>query len=93
MESSSERIAQEFMREGRPAPEPLQDKGVRPGDVSMGLEIKTPQPGAGFKEWALKGFDKDGGAKSGPVAPDNHDVKPGQPADVKATIPAIVKNQ
>ena len=60
MSSSSDRIAAEFMAQGRPAPEPVQSSGSRPGDMSAGLEIKTPQFGTGFAEWAVKGYDLDG---------------------------------
>jgi hypothetical protein len=91
--SSSPRIASEFMAQGRPPAEGLQASGARPGDITMGLEILTPQPGMGFKEWAMGGYDKNGCTKSGPQGAYNYDKTPGTPAVVKANIPGIVKNQ
>ena len=91
--SSSPRIAAEFMAGGRPAPEPLQATGVRPGDVTYGLEVKTPQPGMGFAEWAITGYDKNGTSQSGPKGEADYNKAPGTPSRIKANIPAIVKHQ
>lgn len=89
--SSSPRIAQEFMAQGRPSGEPLQLTGSRPGDVAMGLEILTPQPGQGFKEWALRGWN--GEILSGPKGTFDYDKKPGASAPLKANIPVVIKEQ
>lgn len=60
--SSSERIASEFMAQGRPT----NPATVSEGSVLGGLEIKTPKVGDGFIEWAINGYDLEGCAKNAP---------------------------
>lgn len=85
---NAEEIAAQFMSQGRPAGEPLRATGVNPGDVSMSLEVKTPMPGAGFKEWALRGYEGNSTPGTSDRAPE-----PGAPASSKATNPITVKTQ
>ena len=64
---SSERIANEFISAGQPAPV---QSYVPEGGVMGGFEIKTPKVGDGFIEWALNGYDAghdlDGRTKTNP---------------------------
>lgn len=60
--SSSERIASEFMAQGRPD----NPATVSEGTCLGGFEIKTPKVGDGFVEWAIKGYDLDGRTKTNP---------------------------
>lgn len=89
MPSSSDRIASEFMSQGRPAGDGVQSSGSRPGDVSSGLEIKTPQFGTGFAEWAVSGFDLCGGIKTEGES-NRHPEPPGETNNVKTDRPQVV---
>jgi len=53
---SSERIANEFMAQGRPDNPANVDVGVTLG----GYGIMTPRVGTGFTEWAVNGYDLEG---------------------------------
>lgn len=89
---SSERTASQFMSQGRPAPDGLQVSGARPGDQTMALEIKTPQVGRGFVEWAIKGYSMDGDIMTSGMS--NRDPEtPGKIADVKTNIPVPTKEK
>lgn len=85
--SSSPRIAAEFMSQGRPAPQGEVGTPIRAGDMSASLAVKTPQFGTGFYEWAVKGYDLAGSAKSGES---NRSPEPGNVAVIKANIPVLV---
>jgi len=94
--SSSERIAQEFMANGRPAGGA--DEGGKSA-VLGGFQIKTPQVGDGFVEWAINGYNLEGvntsaeGVnydKSGDWAYDRQTVEQGKHARY---IPEIKANQ
>ena len=70
IEGSSCRIADEFMAQGRPSALEMVGK-------SLGaLEVKTPDASHTYREWAVSEYNLEGGAKSGPIAPDDHAVKP-----------------
>ena len=67
--SSSERVASEFMAQGRPSnPAMVPSEGQDLG----GFEIKTPKVGDGFVEWAINGYDLNGRTKTNPGT-DNYD--------------------
>lgn len=68
-DSSSERIASEFMAQGRP-----ENPAMVPsqGEVLGGFEIKTPKVGDGFIEWAINGYNLDGRQNTNP-GQDNYD--------------------
>lgn len=68
--SSSERIASEFMAQGRPT----NPSTVSEGTILGGFEIKTPKVGDGFIEWAINGYDLEGKTKQVPdgVCYDKH---------------------
>jgi hypothetical protein len=55
--SSSDRIASEFMANGRPAGGA--DEGGK-STVLGGFAVKTPQVGDGFAEWAISGYNLEG---------------------------------
>lgn len=64
---SSERIANEFMAQGRPdAPGTVVE-----GECLGGFQVVTPKVGDGFIEWAISGYDLEGKTKSAP--PVNYD--------------------
>jgi hypothetical protein len=69
MDSSSDRIALEFMVLGRPT----NPSTVSEGEVCGSLEVMTPQAGHSFKEWALSGYDLSGKA-GGKTAPADQEV-------------------
>ena len=55
---SSERIAGEFMAQGRPD----NPSNVMEGECLGGFDIKTPRVGTGFIEWAIEGYNLEGRA-------------------------------
>lgn len=87
---SSERIASQFMSQGQVSPEGLQASGSRPGDQTMAFEIKTPQVGKGFREWAISGYSMDGDIMTSGMSNRSPET-PGSIADVKTNIPVPTK--
>lgn len=62
---SSEKIASEFMANGRPA------EAVQPaGQMLGGFEVLTPKEGKGFVDWAVNGYKLDGCHKDAPEGVD-----------------------
>jgi hypothetical protein len=89
---SSERIAAAFMAEGRPGPQDEMGVMARAVDMSpLSLEIKTPQYGSGFSEWAIKGYSKEGLAGGKIGAFDYDPETPGEIAHAKANEPGIIR--
>jgi len=56
--SSSDRIAAEFMSQGRPSP------GSTPESCQDSLPINPQVPGKDFVSWAVEGYKLDGGIKT-----------------------------
>lgn len=90
----AEDVASQFMASGRPAP-----SGDSGGSVLGGLQIKTPQVGDGFVEWAVAGYSLEGVNaptdglnydKSGDWAYDRQTVEQGKH---RRYIPELKSNQ